>query len=181
MITRPQAPYYVPRGVALAFITAALTGLTGALVGKQVMSALGRLVNHQELVLRVLGWCWSGLPFLVLAVAINQRRLLAEGARAGLTYLLAVWAGSGALLLPGRTSNLERRFGSAYPDARPLGFGWGAGALSIFVSLLLAGLVIVLLRRLGSIDQGILNRVLVGLWIIATAAGLVVALLAPLP
>jgi len=179
--TRLHAPSYVPRGVALAFITAALTGLTGALVGKQLMTALGHLVNHQELVLRILGWCWSGLPFVVLAVAITQRRHLSERARAALTYLLAVWVGSAAVLLPGRTSNLERRFGSAYPDARPLGFGWGAGALSLFVSLLLAGLVIVLLRRFGAIDQVILNRVLVCLWIIATAAGLVVALFAPLP
>jgi hypothetical protein len=65
-----------------------------------------------------------------------------------LTYVLAVWIGSATLLLPGRSSSLEERFGAAYPDARPLSFAWACGFLAAAATLLLTVIAVLLLKGL---------------------------------
>lgn len=183
--TRPQAPPYVVRAVGLGFAVAVVCGVGGAFIREDVVGALGRFVDHNELPLRLLGWCWGGLPFVVLVVAYSQRRRLVLRAKHGLVYALVIWAASGALLMPGRHSSLEDRFGSAYSDARPLGFGWAAGFLSVFATFLAVAILILVWRKLtGTVTKPALvalNRLIVVLWVLFTAAGLIAALVAPLP
>ena len=174
-----------PRYVGLGFAVAVLCGVGGAFVGESVVGALGRLVNHHELVLRTLGWCWGGLPFVVLVAAYSQRQRLSSPVKHAIGYAVAAWAGSGALLIPGRRSTSEERFGSAYLEARPLGFGWAAGFLSLFATVLLVAAVIIVWRKLtGTVTKQslvTLNRAIATLWGLLTAAGLIAALVAPLP
>jgi hypothetical protein len=180
-----RTPRYVGRAVGLGFAVAVICGVGGAFVGENVVSALGRLVNHHELVLRGLGWCWGGLPFVVLVAAYSQRHRLSQRVKHGLAYAVMAWAASGALLIPGRHSSLGERFDSAYLDARPLGFGWAAGFLSIFAMVLLVALLIIVWRKLtGTVTKQavvVLNRAIAALWSLLTAAGLIAALVAPLP
>jgi hypothetical protein len=179
------APQYVGRAVGLAFATAVICGVGGAFVGEPVISGLGNLVNHHELVLRTLGWCWGGLPFVVLVTAYSQRHRLRPQTKRGLTYAVAVWAASGALLLPGRRSTLEERFGGAYLDAQPLGFGWAAGFLALVALGFLVALLIIGWGKLTgtATKQSLvgLSRAITSLWALLTAAGLLAALVAPLP
>lgn len=160
-------------------------GLGGAVFGQDVVEAIGRWTGHDELVLRALGWCWSGLPFTLAAVLVAGHQRLGQSLRLALTYLLVVWAASGALLIPSRGSSMERRFGDTYPDARVLGFGWACGLLAVFATLLLTIVgVLVVHKLLGPTDKlklRLLSRTLTVLWALLTAAGLAVALLAPLP
>lgn len=183
-MSTPTAPH-VRRAVGIGFAVALICGVGGAFVGEDVVGGLGRLVNHNELTLRVLGWCWGGLPFVVLVAAYSQRHRLSQRAKRGLAYAVTAWAASGALLIPGRHSSLEDRFGGAYLDARPLGFGWAAGFLSLFATFLAAGLLVLLWRKLtGTVTKqsvGTVNRGITIVWILLTAAGLLTALLAPMP
>lgn len=183
--TPPPVRRYVGRAVGVGFAVALICGVGGAFVGEDVVGGLGRLVNHNEFTLRVLGWCWGGLPFVVLVVAYSQRHRLSRRAKRGFTYAVTAWAASGALLLPGRRSTLEDRFGDAYLDVRPLGFGWAAGFLSLFATFIAAGLLVILWRKLtGTVTKRsvvILNRGLTILWVLLTVAGLITALLAPMP
>lgn len=183
--TPPPVRRYVGRAVGIGFAVALICGVGGAFVGENVVGALGRLVNHHELTLRVLGWCWGGLPFVVLVLAYTQRHRLSQRAKRGLTYAVTIWAASGALLIPGRHSSLEDRFGSAYLDARPLGFGWAAGFLALFATFVAAALLVLLWRKLtGTVTKQsvrTLNRGLTILWILLTAAGLITAVVAPMP
>lgn len=180
-----RTPQYAGRAVGLGFAVAVICGVGGAFVGESVVGALGRLVNHQELVLRTLGWCWGGLPFVVLVAAYSQRQRLAQRTRHRFGYAVAVWAASGALLIPGRYSSTQERFGTAYADARPLSFGWAAGFLALFALVFLAALVIIIWRKLtGTATKEsltTLNRAIAIVWALLTAAGLVTALAAPLP
>lgn len=183
--TPPPVRRYVSRALAVGFGVAAVCGVGGAFVAEDVVAGIGRLVNHDELALRLLGWCWGGLPFVVPVVAITQRHHLSRTAKRALAYVVAVWAASGALLLPGRHSSAEERFGAAYLDYRPLGFGWAAGFLSVFATFLAAAVLVLLWRLLTRTatkqSAGPLNSGLTILWILFTAGGLVAALLAPMP
>ncbi|TCN39680.1 hypothetical protein EV644_103236 [Kribbella orskensis] len=180
-----RAPRYVGRAVGLGFAVAVLCGVGGAFVGEPVVAAVGRLVNHHELVLRGLGWCWGGLPFVVLVAAYTQRHRLSQHAKQVVAYALPIWAAAAALLIPGRHSTLEERFSSAYLDARPLAFGWAAGFLSTFATVLLVALLIIgwrkLTRTVTKQSVVILNRAITILWSVLAAAGLAAALIAPLP
>ncbi|TCO24835.1 hypothetical protein EV652_108371 [Kribbella steppae] len=174
------------RSVALVVVVVAVgCGLGGAVVGESVVGALGRAVDHRELVLRALGWCWGGLPYVVITAALVGRAKLTRNVKLALPYLLAVWIGSAALLIPGRYSTLEERFGTAYPDARPLSFGWACGFLSTAATVLLVAIALILFKKLlGSITKRhlqTLNRVLTAIWVVLTAAGLVAALIGPMP
>jgi len=187
MSTVAPAParQYVGRAVGVGFAVALICGVGGAFFGESVVGALGLVVGHNELVLRILGWCWGGLPFVVLVVAYTQRHRLSQRAKRGLTYAVTAWAASGSLLLPGRHSSAEERFGDAYLDARPLAFGWAAGFMALFVSFLAAGLLVLIWRKLtGTVTKqslGFLNWAIATLWILLTAAGLIAAVLAPMP
>jgi hypothetical protein len=160
-------------------------GLGGGFVGESVVGALGRVVDHGELVLRVVGWCWGGLPYVVIGAAFVGRAKLSRNGKLGLTYLLAVWIGSGALLIPGRSSSLEQRFGSAYPDARPLSFGWACGFLSTVATVLVIVVAVLLLKKLRGTPAKqhlqTLSRALTATWAVLTTAGLVAALIGPMP
>lgn len=179
-------PRWVVRSVALVLVvTVFACGIGGGFVGESVVGALGRAVDHSESALRVLGWCWGGLPYVVIAAAFIGRARLTRNVRLALTYLLAVWISSGAFLLPGRSSSLEHRFGTAYPDARPLSFAWACGFLSAAATVLLVVVAVLLLKKLRGTPtkQHLqnLNRVLTTAWAILTAAGLVAALTGPMP
>ncbi|MGW6281973.1 hypothetical protein [Kribbella sp. NPDC055071] len=171
----------------LFFVAAVSFAVTGAVAGERLAGLLGAAVGHSELALRAIGWCWGGLPWVVLSTAIvlHHRALLTSGVRTGLKYVLPIWVGSAAFLLPGRTSSLERRFGSAWPDARPLGFGWGCGAATVAAMLLVVIITGVILKKLpGQRTKRGLGALGVGaavVWAALTAAGLIAALAAPLP
>jgi hypothetical protein len=172
--------------VALVLVVVALgCGISGAFIGETVVGAIGRAVDHRELVLRALGWCWGGLPYVVIAAALAGRSKLSRNVRLSLKYLLAAWIGSAALLIPGRYSSLEDRFGTAYPDARPLSFGWACGFLTTAATFLLIAVAILLLKKVhGTLTKQhvpTLNRVVTTTWAILTAAGLVAALIGPMP
>lgn len=180
-----RAPRYVGRAVGLGFVVAVCCGVGGAFVGEPVVAALGRLVNHHELVLRALGWCWGGLPSVALVAAYSQRHRLSQRAKHAVAYAAAVWTATAALLIPGRHSSMEDRFGSAYLDARPLAFGWASGFLSVFATVLLVAVLIIgwrkLTRTVTKQSVIILNRAITILWSLLAAAGLVTALIAALP
>ncbi|MEV5960796.1 hypothetical protein AB0L70_03480 [Kribbella sp. NPDC051952] len=174
--------------IALVFIAVVLVcGLSGGVVGESAIGSLGRTVNHSELALRVLGWCWGGLPWTVLAAAIviRGRARLSRSVWTVLAYLLPVWIGSGAFLLPSRSSSFESRFGTAYPDAHPLGFAWACGVLSLVATLFLLVITLLVIRKLhGKPTKQALHRLTIALavtWATLTTAGLVAALAAPLP
>jgi len=176
----------VVRSVALVLVVVVLgCGLGGPYVGESVVGALGRAVGHSELALRALGWGWGGLPYVVAVAAFVGQAKLSRNVKLALPYLLAVWIGSAALLIPGRYSSLEERFGTAYPDARPLSFGWACGFLSTAVTVLLVAIALILFKRiLGTITKRhlqTLNRVLAAVWVVLTTAGLVAALIGPMP
>jgi hypothetical protein len=172
--------------VLLFFAAAVVSAVTGAVAGERIAGWLGRVVGHSELALRAIGWCWGGLPWVVLfvAVVLHGRAPLARGVRV-LQYVLPIWIGSAAFLLPGRTTSLERRFGTAWPDAAPLGFGWGCGALPVAAMLLVVIITGVILKKLpGQRTRRGLSALSVGaavVWTALTAAGLIAALAAPLP
>jgi hypothetical protein len=179
-------PRWVVRSVALVVVvTVFACGIGGGFVGESVVGALGRAVDHSELALRVLGWCWGGLPYVVIAAAFVGRAKLTRNARLALTYLLAVWLASAALLIPGRSSSLEDRFGTAYPDARPLSFAWACGFLSAAATVLLVVVAVLLVNKFRGTptkqDLQNLNRTLTTAWVVLTVAGLVGALLGPMP
>jgi len=179
-----KPPLFLMRAMVLWFAAAVICGLGGAYVGEDVVGALGRTVGHNEFVLRALGWCWGGLPFVLIAVAFFLRDRLAP-VRAWIAGVLAVWLGSGSLLLPGRNSTRELRFGSAELDALPLAFGWACGIMPFFASTFLTILAILIARRLfGRLDANRMNKLAIGLftvWCLLTTAGLVAAFAAPLP
>ena len=85
------------------------------------------------------------------------------------------------LSCPEHPSTSEERFGSAYSDARPLGFGWAAGFLSLFATVLLVAVVIIVWRKLTKNSVVALNRAITILWGLLTAVGLFTAVFAPLP
>ncbi|WP_041289078.1 hypothetical protein [Kribbella flavida] len=145
MATEQRPPPHVRRGVATGFLVAVTCGLGGAFVGEEVVGTIARVVGHRELVLRGLGWCWGGLPFVLAMVALLAQRRIAARAKPVVTTVLVVWAASGALLIPGRGSDLEGRFESAYPEARLIGFGWAAGFLSVVLvgAALVVGVLVV--------------------------------------
>jgi hypothetical protein len=178
--TQPPVRRYISLAVGVGFAVALISGVGGSFVAEEVVGGLGRLLNHNDLALRVLGWCWGGLPFVVLVAAYSQRHRLSQRAKRGLTYAVTAWAASGALLIPGRRSSPEERFGEAYLDGRPLAFGWAAGFLALFATFLLAALLAILWRKLSG-PVGILDRGITIIWVVLTTAGLLTALLAPLP
>ncbi|MEU4390892.1 hypothetical protein [Kribbella sp. NPDC023855] len=183
--TPPPVRRYVSQAVGIGFAVALVCGVGGSFVAEDVVGGLGRLLNHDEFALRVLGWCWGGLPFVVLVLAYSQRHRLSQRAKRGFTYTVTAWAASGALLIPGRHTSAEERFGEAYLDSRPLGFGWAAGFMALFATFLVAGLLAVVWRKLtGTVTRQsvtTLNRGLTVLWVLFTVGGLVAALLAPMP
>jgi hypothetical protein len=170
--------------MVLWFATAATCGIGGAYVAEDVVGALGHAVVHNEYVLRALGWCWGGLPFVLIAVTYFLRDKLAT-AKSWIAGGLAVWLGSGSFLLPGRYSTRELRFGSAQLDALPLAFGWACGIMPFFASTFLTILVILIVHRLfGRLTVNQMHRLVVSLftmWCLLTAAGLIAAFVAPLP
>ncbi|WP_433164119.1 hypothetical protein [Kribbella sp. CA-247076] len=175
-----------PRWIVATFVVVVLAcGIGGGFVGESVVGAVGRAVNHSELGLRVLGWCWGGLPYVVIAAVFVGRTRLSRAALLAMTYLLAVWVASGALLIPGRTSSLEDRFGSAYPDARPLSFGWACGFLAAAATLLLIVVGVLVLKRLRRAvtkrDLQKLSTVLTTAGGVLALGGLVGAVFAPMP
>jgi hypothetical protein len=179
-------PQWVVRSVALVLVVTVIgCGIGGGFVGESVIGALGGVADHSELVLRVLGWCWGGLPYVVIGAAFVGRAKLTRNVLLALTYVLAVWIGSATLLLPGRSSSLEERFGSAYQDARPLSFAWACGFLSTAVTVLLIVVAVLLLKKLRGTPTTqhlqTLGRALTATWAILTATGLVAALIGPMP
>jgi hypothetical protein len=95
-----------------------------------------------------------------------------------------VWIASSTLLLPPRMSSAEARFGSAYPDARPLCFGWGCGVLPVFGALLLMLIAVLLVKRRGEPTRPahhMLNLTLTVGWALLLSAGLIYALAGPIP
>lgn len=177
---------WVVRSVGLTLVVVVLAcGIGGGFVGDSVVGAVGRVVDHSELALRVLGWCWGGLPYVVIGAAFVGRAKLTRNVLLAVTYVLAVWIGSAAFLLPGRSSSLEHRFGTAYPDARPLSFAWACGFLAAAAMVLLVVIAVLVLRKLWGkpTKQQLqtLGRGLAATWVILTAAGLVAALIGPMP
>ncbi|MEV6287959.1 hypothetical protein [Kribbella sp. NPDC051770] len=172
---RPTAPPYVTRALVAGAIAAVSTGLAGAYIGEDVVTTIGNATNHHEPTLRLLGWSWIGLPLLLAlwTTAVHER--IRPAARPVVALALAIWAGSSALLIPGRRSSLEQRFGTAYPDARVLGVGWGAGLPSIFLIAAVTVAAILLLRQRAT------PRILTAAAALLGLAGLITALLAPLP
>ncbi|WP_433013130.1 hypothetical protein [Kribbella sp. CA-294648] len=183
--TAPPVRRYINRAVGVGFAVALLCGVGGAFVADDVVGGLGRLVNHDEFALRVLGWCWGGLPFVVLVLAYTQRHRLSQRIKRGLTYAVTAWTASGALLMPGRHSSAEERFGEAYLDARPLGFGWAAGFMALFATFLATALLAIVWRKLtGTVTKQsvvTLNRGFTIFLVLFTVGGLIAALLAPMP
>lgn len=172
--------------VGVVCAVAVVSGVGGAFVAADVVDALGRLTGHDPLRLRLLGWCWGGLPWLVASAAFLVRRRLSAAARLRFAYGLGVWCAAGAVLLPGRGSSAERRFGSAYPDSRPLTFGWACGWLPIAVLVLVAVVAILIVHRAtggkpAQRTQRSLGWGLAALWLLLLVGGLVAALAAPLP
>lgn len=172
--------------VGVVCAVAVVCGVGGAFVAPDVVGALGRLTGHDPLRLRLLGWCWGGLPWLVASAAFLVRRRLSAAARVGLAYGLGVWCASGAILLPSRGSSAERRFGSAYLDSRPLTFGWACGWLPAAALVLVAVVATLLVHRAthgnpADRTQRSLGRGLAGLWMLLLTGGLVTALAGPLP
>ncbi|TWD80694.1 hypothetical protein FB561_1781 [Kribbella amoyensis] len=171
---------------ALLFLGVAVgCGIGGGFIGEDVVGALGRTVGHRELPLRLLGWCWGGLPFVVAATAVVLRERLSRGARPALTYVLVVWIASGAFLLPRRLSTIEHRFGTAAADAKLLGYGWAAGILPIFATLALTVIGLLILRKSGRTPSKStltkLGRTFAATFCVLTTAGLVVALVGKTP
>jgi hypothetical protein len=170
--------------MVLWFAAAAICGIGGAYVAEDVVGALGDAVGHNESVLRALGWCWGGLPFVLIAVAYRLRDRLAT-VKAWVAGVLAVWLGSGSFLLPGRNSTPQLRFGSAQLDAGSLAFGWACGIMPFFASTFLTIVAILIARRLlGPLGPNQMNKLAIGLfaaWCLLTTAGLVAAFAAPLP
>lgn len=181
---KARPPRYLSRAAGVWIAVALICGLGGGIVGEDVVGALGRLVDHDEFLLRLLGWCWGGLPYVLVAVAFFVRRRLVR-ARAVLVSVLAAWCASVALLLPGRGSSLEHRFGSAYPDARVLGFASACGILPVFASLFLTLIVVLVAHKIfGRPAKERVDKLTAGLfiaWSLLTAAGLVAAFVGPLP
>lgn len=179
---RPTAPTYVTRALVTGLVVAVAAGLGGAYVGEDLVGWIGRQTNHNEQVLRLLGWCWIGLPLLLALWSASIHQRIRPTARPAIALVLASWAASSAILLPGRRATLEDRFGTAYPDARVLGFGWGAGVLSVFLigAVTVAGILVVN-KTLGQRGARPLSVGLTVAAVLLGAAGLVTALVAPLP
>jgi hypothetical protein len=174
--------------IALLFLAAAvISAVAGAVAGERLAGWLGRAVGHSDFALRVIGWCWGGLPWVVVfaAIVLHGRRPLARGVRMRLQCVLPIWIGTAAFLLPGRTDSLEDRFGTAWPDAKPLGFAWACGALTVAAMLLVVIIAGLILKKLPGQrtkrDIRTLGTVMVVGWTALTAAGLIAALVAPLP
>ncbi|MGC4936725.1 hypothetical protein [Kribbella sp. DT2] len=144
---RPPVRANIRRAAITAIVVALACGLAGGVVGEEVVSAIGGATDHEELALRALGWCWSGLPFTLTIVATFLRARLAPRVKPYVAMLLAAWAASGTLFIPARGSTPEGRFGAAYPDARFLSYAWAAGFLSIFALLVVGSAAILIVSK----------------------------------
>ncbi|MEU4196767.1 hypothetical protein AB0E69_33020 [Kribbella sp. NPDC026611] len=168
------------------FIAVSLvSGVLGTFAGEPVATVLGNALNHHELPLRIAGWCWGGLPFVLLVLLLHFRTSLHQGLRLATGYVLTTWIATGWFLIPSRASSLQSRLGTAAADMRPVTFAWATGVLPVIaVALLLLIVVLILKRSHGTLSKQALHRMstwLLAVWITFTAAGLLAALAAPLP
>ncbi|GAB2560834.1 hypothetical protein [Kribbella endophytica] len=178
---RPTAPPYLTRALIAGAVSAVACGIGGASVGEDLVNAIGRSVAHHEHALRLIGWCWSGLPFTLGIAAIAFHARIARRTKPYVATILTVWAGSGALFIPGRNSTAEDRFGTAYPDARFLSYAWAAGFLAFVALVAVAAAAVLIAARFSKAGSKPFSRALGVLAVLLLAAGLVVALVGPLP
>ncbi len=181
---RPTAPPYVTRALVTGAASAVACGLSGPYIGEGLVTTIGGLTDHNEQLLRLLGWCWSGLPFTLAIAAIVWHSRINRRAKPYVATLLAVWAASGALFVPGRNSSTAERFGAAYPDAKYLSYAWAAGFLSFVALVVVAATAVLIVARLSATKAAAgkpVGRALGVLAVLLLGAGLVVALVGPLP
>ncbi|MFC0628143.1 hypothetical protein [Kribbella deserti] len=174
------------RAVGTLLLVLLVCGLGGSQLAPHVVGALGRIAGHDELALRLIGWCWGGGPLLAWSLLVWLKERMSRPVKVAIGYAGIVWAGSAAMLLPGRHETDQERFGAALADSRPLGFGWACGFLVLFLYLLLLAIASLLFRKFRpepttKAHLTVAGRVATTTWLILLAASLAAALFAPRP
>ncbi|WP_328989605.1 hypothetical protein OG394_25545 [Kribbella sp. NBC_01245] len=154
---------------------------------EDVVGTIGRLARHDELALRLLGWCWGAGPWIGLTLLITFGQHLRQRAGGYIGVGLLIWAATGFLHLSRRRGDsLREHYRSVWADGMPLGYGWTQGVAVLFVFLLLVAVVAKLRPKFGR-DETVKAKVIVFsrgamvTWVILLAVSLAVALFAPRP
>ncbi|WP_328989606.1 hypothetical protein OG394_25550 [Kribbella sp. NBC_01245] len=161
------------RAAVTFFVVIVICGPFGGWIADDVVGELCRFANHDEFALRLIGWLWGGAPWAVATLFLHIRERLTQLTKELLLHGLIVWSASSALLIPGRLESDQERFGAAWSDSRPLGFGWACGFLVVFVFLFLLALSTVVLRKFRPAETTkahlvIASRAVMGTWLLCS-------------
>ncbi len=173
-------------GAGLVVVVLVVSGMFGHLYVKAFVRWLGAAVGHDELVLRALGWAWLGVPLLVITALLILRRRLSLPARQILGTAAFTLAASSAMLLGRRGDSEEKVFGEVWPDAQPLGYGWGASGLSIVAMVVVASITYIIAGKIAGTPlskpaQKRIDLALAPVCVVLLLGGLWIALTGPLP
>jgi len=163
------------------------SGLFGPRVVRGLVAHLGTAVAHNELALRALGWCWIGVPVLVLTALLLLRQRIDRTVRGVVATVMLCLAATSAMLTGTRRGRrLEVVFGDVYPDAQPLSFGWASAVMTVFAMLAVSAAVFIVAgklagRPLSAETQRKIGPGLGAALILVAVAGLWFALAGPLP
>lgn len=176
-----RTPRYTTRAGGVALVVILICAIGGEFAAEYVVTAIASAAGANELVARFIGWCWTGLPCALFAIAVPHRARVSERTKRTVGFVLATWFASSALLLPPRNGDLEQRLGSAYEFGRFLVFGWATGLLAILATVVTAVIGLLMGRRLGLSNPSAMNRLYAVLVLLPTAGGVAYAVLGPLP
>ncbi|MET7278699.1 hypothetical protein ABZS29_10760 [Kribbella sp. NPDC005582] len=163
-----------------------VSGVFGDLYVRDFVAHLGTAVAHDELALRALGWCWLGVPVVVLTVLLLLRHRLSRRVRGVVSTVMFCLAASSAMLPGGRRSRPKVVFGDVYPDAQPLSYGWASAGLTIVAMLAVSAVVLLVAGKIAGrpLPAATQRKIAPGLGvalILLAAGGLWIALAGPLP
>jgi len=164
-----------------------VSGMLGHHYVKPFVRWLGGVVGHDELALRALGWAWLGVPLVMIALLLILRERVPPQPRSVLAVAAFTLAASSAMLPGGRRGESEEKlFGEVYPDAQPLGYGWGAAGLSIFAMFVVAAITYIIAGKIAGTPlpkpaRKRIDPVLGAACVALLIGGLWLALTGPLP
>ncbi|WP_344160977.1 hypothetical protein [Kribbella yunnanensis] len=174
-------------GTIAVLVVLLTSGVLGHQYVKPFVRWLGVAVGHDELVLRALGWAWLGVPLVVIALLVSLRVRVAPRLRLVLAFTALALAASSAMLVGSRRGQSQQKvFGDVYPDAQPLGYGWGAAGLSIFAMFVVAALTYIIAGKLAGTPlphptHQRIGRAVIAMCVVVLLGGLWLALTGPLP